>query len=77
VKKTYRRGNLLKVQVLEKLVEVFRELNWNIENEDRFNRFCKLLSRLKDEEQQLIKMQNDHSNYSNRRLVTNPYNRCV
>ncbi len=54
MKKTYRRSDALNALILDKLVEVFQELNWDLHNDDRFNRFCNLLSRLKDEEQQLI-----------------------
>ena len=53
MKKTYQRGDTINALALDKLVEIFRELDWNIE-EDRFDCFCKLLSRLKEDEQQLI-----------------------
>ena len=54
MKKTYQRGTSLNAVILDKLVEVFRALNWKVKNENRFTLFCKALSRLESEEQLLI-----------------------
>ena len=52
--KIYQSGTTLKVSVFDKLVGVFTELGWNIEEGGILSDFCKLLARLEPTEQQLV-----------------------